>query len=488
VSPQDFQGLLRSDAAPIALAVILVSAGVAGILLFSIRLLKRDAALLLFGVFSTLYGLRLFLYTSSTRIRPTSQMLLALPLSLQHHIYPDLTFLLPVVGFLFCAQMLDEPLRRRRLVWFLLIPAPVAIAVVGLICDMFFPQAVRPMLSMLGLFSAAVVVMVSSLLVSNFFRRGRKPNPEMRALALGFAAMGVFVVQGNLTFFGLPGPNLEPIGFFILIWVLGYVVVLRGIRNEEQLLVVRNELEVARQIQASILPQGVPKIAGMDIAACYAPMKAIGGDFYEFLPVDDKRLGILIADVSGHGVPAALMASMVKVAVYAQMENASRPAQLLSGLNKLLCGNLRGQYVTAAYLFLDTENKRLSCAGAGHPPTLLWHRADHTTRFLDDNGLMLGLFPEAEYREQELAWNPGDRCLLYTDGVIEAENATQTSFGKDRLDQLMHAAEAENPNALSRHLLDSLAAWRGVDRDDPQDDVTIIAVQFLAVETAKLSA
>jgi sigma-B regulation protein RsbU (phosphoserine phosphatase) len=487
---EEIQSMLRADAAAIAMAVILVSAGVASILLFSIRLLKRDFTLLLFGIFSVLYGSRLFLYApvyrSAAHFRPTVQALLALPANLQGHIYGEITFLLPLAGFLFCAQVLDQTLRRRRLFWLLLVPVPIAIAIAGLTCELFLPWAVITMLNVLGLFSAAVVVVVASLLVNDFFRRDEKPNPEMRAFAVGFVIMGVFLVHANLTFFGMPGPNLEPVGFFIFIWVLAYVVVLRSFRNEEQLLAVRNELEIARQIQSSILPQELPKIAGIEIAVRYAPMTTIGGDFYEFLPVDDRRLGILIADVSGHGVPAALTASMVKIAVFSQAENAARPAQLLSGLNRVLCGNLRGQYVTAAYLFLDTENKKLSCACAGHPPALLWNRATGNTCFLENNGLVLGLFPEAEYRGTELAWSPGDRCLLYTDGVIEAENAAEIPFGRDRLEQLMQA-EGGNPKAFSEHLLNSIAAWRGRVGSDPQDDITIIAVQFMG-GAAKLAA
>jgi sigma-B regulation protein RsbU (phosphoserine phosphatase) len=486
MSDQQFQSMLRADALPMALAVILVYAGVAGILLFSIRLRKRDYTLLLFGMFSALYGARLFLSMPGQRPRLTSQVLLALPPSLQVHLAREMTFVLPVIGFLFCFQILGDSVRRHKLIWILLVPMPIAIALIGLTCDLFFQRAVAIMLQTIGLYTAGAIVVVAALLVNDFYRRDRKPNREMRVFTIGFGVLSIFVVHSNLTYFGFPGPNLEPVGFFIFICVLGYVVMLRGIRTDEQLLAVRNEMEIAREIQSSILPQELPKMAGIEIAACYAPMKAVGGDFYEFLPVDDKHLGILIADVSGHGVPAALMASMVKVAVFAQMENASRPAQLLSGLNKVLCGNLRGQYVTAAYAYLDADNRTFSYAGAGHPPALIWERATRTTRFLDNNGLMLGLFPEAGYHTTELAWNPGDRCLLYTDGVIEAENAQEISFGRERLEQLMKTADSSNSKTLSDRLLDSVAVWRGRSGDDPQDDITIVAVQFLAAGAAKL--
>lgn len=484
--------MLRADALPIAMAVILVAAGLAAILFFSIRVLKRDYALLLFGLFSTLYGVRLFLSPTALQTRLTSQVLLGIPPGLIGHIVRDITFVLPLIGFLFCAEILGRDLSRRGLIQVVLVYLPLALAGVGLTCDVLFPspRLLRTLINTLSLYSMAIVILVAALVITDsvldLFGRGRKGTPEMRVFAVGFVIMGAFLIHGNLTFFGVPGPNLEAVGFFIFIWVLGYAVMARGIRNEEQLLAVRNELEIARQIQSSILPQELPRVAGAEVAVCYAPMKAIGGDFYEFLPVDAKRLGILIADVSGHGVPAALMASMVKIAVFAQMENASRPAQLLAGLNKVLCGNLRGQYVTAVYLFLDAENKKLACAGAGHPPPLLWQQAERTSRFLGENGLMMGFFPEAEYLTTELAWNPGDRCLLYTDGVTEAENSSEVSFGAARLKELMDSADESTPRHLSEQVLETVASWRGRGRGDPQDDVTIIAVEFPAAEAAQV--
>src|SRR6202041_2762466 len=117
-------------------------------------------------------------------------------------------------------------------------------------------------------------------------------------------------------------------------------LVLRGIREQLalQLQTIQKELETARQIQLSILPAEVPKLEGLDIAARYIPMTSVAGDFYDFIVVDEKHLGILIADVSGHGMPAALIASMLKIALAAQVPHAADPAQVLSGLNQALCG------------------------------------------------------------------------------------------------------------------------------------------------------
>src|SRR5215813_283502 len=129
-------------------------------------------------------------------------------------------------------------------------------------------------------------------------------------------------------------------------------ILLREARAElaEQLLAINTELEMARQIQLSILPHELPKLAGLDIAVRFHPMASVGGDFYDFIKVDEKHLGILLADVSGHGLPSALIASMLQVALAAQVQHASEPGKVLAGLNKALCGKFTENFVTAAYV------------------------------------------------------------------------------------------------------------------------------------------
>src|SRR5579864_477437 len=137
---------------------------------------------------------------------------------------------------------------------------------------------------------------------------------------------------------------------------------LRAIREmfAQQLLTIQKELETAREIQLSILPSEIPKIQGLDIAARYVPMTSVAGDFYDFIVVDEKNIGILVADVSGHGMPAALIASMLKIALAAQAAHAADPARVLQGLNETLCGKFQHHYVTAAYVFVDMDKGTLS--------------------------------------------------------------------------------------------------------------------------------
>src|SRR6201987_1674165 len=220
-------------------------------------------------------------------------------------------------------------------------------------------------------------------------------------------------------------------------------LVLRGIREQlaQELVTIQKELETARQIQMSILPSEIPEIDGLDIAARYVPMTAVAGDFYDFIVVDDKHIGILVADVSGHGMPAALIASMLKIALAAQAANAADPAKVLLGLNQTLCGKFQHHFVTAAYLFVDMEKRTLTYAGAGHPPLLLWGGASAGVRAIEENGLFLGKFDFAHYSSVEIPLEAGGWALLYTDGIAETTDPAGTEFGAERFREFLAAEQ-----------------------------------------------
>jgi phosphoserine phosphatase RsbU/P len=254
---------------------------------------------------------------------------------------------------------------------------------------------------------------------------------------------------------------------------------LRAIRElfAQQLFTIQKELETARQIQLSILPAEIPKIEGLDIAVRYIPMTAVAGDFYDFIVLDEKHIGILVADVSGHGMPAALIASMLKIALSAQVVHAADPAQVLSGLNQALCGKFQHHYVTAAYLFVDMQKRTLTYAGAGHPPLLLWGGSAKGVRDVLENGLFLGIFPFATYSSVELVFKPGDRVLLYTDGISESTNPAEIQFGVDRFKQFLETEQSTSADQFADRLLEELFRWstRGPAEDD---DITMVAIHI----------
>jgi|SRR5271165_623731 len=256
-------------------------------------------------------------------------------------------------------------------------------------------------------------------------------------------------------------------------------LVLRGIREQlaQQLMTIQKELETARQIQMSILPSEIPKIDGLEIAARYVPMTSVAGDFYDFIVVDEKHIGILVADVSGHGMPAALIASMLKIALAAQEAHASDPAKVLLGLNHSLCGKFQQHYVTAAYLFVDMAKCTLTYAGAGHPPLLLWGGTSEGVRAVEENGLFLGKFDFARYSSVELPLEADSWGLLYTDGISETTNPAGIEFGTERFREFLAAERSTSADHFADRLLEELSDWsaRG-EGEDLDDDITLVAL------------
>jgi sigma-B regulation protein RsbU (phosphoserine phosphatase) len=205
-------------------------------------------------------------------------------------------------------------------------------------------------------------------------------------------------------------------------------------------------------------------------------MAAVAGDFYEFIPVDGMQVGFLVADVTGHGVPAALIASMIKVAMKSVVTCAHEPRQVLRDLNHILYGQLRDQLVSAAYLWLDTGNRKGLYSAAGHPPLLRWREGK--LERIQSNGLLFGVNPEADYPVCDLSIHTGDRFLLYTDGVTEPQNASGDSFGDRKLEQVVRDNQSRPPSELSEQLLSEIRVWQSASVAQ-QDDITLIVIDVV---------
>ncbi len=273
-------------------------------------------------------------------------------------------------------------------------------------------------------------------------------------------------------------PLVDSLGFAALLFSLGYVALEIVFTNERRLLSIETELETAREIQSSILPASVPELEKLRIAASYRPMTAVAGDFYHFVQTDNNHLGILVADVSGHGIPAALISSMIKVAMQAVAVHAGDPAQVLGGLNRILSAEFRGQLTSAAYLWIDTENHTARYSAAGHPPLLCWKNACSELQRLESNGLLFGIMQDCEYPVRNLAVEAGHRFLIYTDGLVEPENASGESFGERRLEQVVRDNRLQPASELVEHLLSELRKWQPASTSQ-QDDITLIVVDVL---------
>jgi phosphoserine phosphatase RsbU/P len=246
-----------------------------------------------------------------------------------------------------------------------------------------------------------------------------------------------------------------------------------------QLLAINNELEMAREIQLAILPSEIPKIRGLDIAARYLSMSSVAGDFYDFIIVDEQHVGILVADVSGHGLPAALIASMLQVSLAAQFAHASEPGRVLGGLNHALCGKFARHFVTAAYVFVDMEKHSMSYAAAGHPPLLLRCGSTGSASEVSQNGLLLGHFPKEIYSSVQIPVAPGDKAILYTDGILETSDLSEEMLGVDRFKRFLEDSHDVGADRFADSLLDKLSRWSGHPTGEAQqDDITLLVIDF----------
>jgi len=288
--------------------------------------------------------------------------------------------------------------------------------------------------------------------------------PNRSVLTVGTLVFAIEALYVNLARpLGYQTPSiLDSLGFAVLLFSFGYVAVQMVFANEHRLQSIENELAIAREIQASILPSGSPELKNLTITATYRPMAAVAGDFYDFIPVDRNRVGFLLADVTGHGVPAALIASMIKVAMQSVVPCAHDPREVLRGLNRILFRQLRDQFVSAAYLWLDTENRRALYSAAGHPPLLRWRQGK--LERIESNGLLFGVIPNPDYPVCDLPIHSGDRFLLYTDGVIEPQNASGDSFGDWKLEQVVRDNESRPADELSDQLLADTYAFGSLPR------------------------
>jgi sigma-B regulation protein RsbU (phosphoserine phosphatase) len=256
---------------------------------------------------------------------------------------------------------------------------------------------------------------------------------------------------------------------------LGYVAAKRSLARDHQFNEIQKELEIARRIQTDILPSAYPASDHFQVAARYVPMTSVAGDFYDFLITGPKHAGLLIADVSGHGVPAALIASMVKLAANSQRANLSDPAALLSGMNAVLCGNTQNQFVTAAYVYLDATSATLRYSAAAHPPMLLLRSGQVIE--VTENGLMLAAFSNATYSTAVHPLRSGDRLLLYTDGLLEAANPAGEELGPQRLSALLEDGAHLDAEAAADHLISSLKTWAR----SQNDDLTVLICDYTGV-------
>jgi serine phosphatase RsbU (regulator of sigma subunit) len=250
------------------------------------------------------------------------------------------------------------------------------------------------------------------------------------------------------------------------------------------------DLAVARDIQQRMLPQGPPSIPGLDVAGLSIPSREVGGDLFYFLPLSRGRLGLTVGDVSGKSVPAALLMSNVLAALKSEARLVEKEDEIVAHLNRLIVEQVEpGRFVTFFYGVVNPEKGVLRYACAGHNPPLLLHPSGEA-EWLQEAGAPLGVMPESTYVPVETKLAPGDILVLYSDGVTEAQRATNEPddddappdpdefFDEHRLESAVRDAAGKSATEIIAHVMDAIAAF--TDGAEQSDDLTLVVVRILA--------
>jgi phosphoserine phosphatase RsbU/P len=242
----------------------------------------------------------------------------------------------------------------------------------------------------------------------------------------------------------------------------------------------RHELEIAREVQLRLFPQDRPPVAGLQYAGACRPALEVGGDYYDFIPITSDAFGIAIGDVSGKGVPASLL--MATVRAYLRGQTTGRTSNLptlMSNLNRFVYDSSpANRYATFFYAEHDAKKQTLRYVNGGHNPPLLFRaaKAGALTR-LDVGGPAIGMMPDCRYTQGELALDPGDLFVAFTDGISEATNRADEEWGESRLIEAIRAYRHAPPDALITRIFGAADLFVG---DSPQhDDMTVVVLRVV---------
>ena len=459
---------MKSAIALLIVGTVIATLGVAAIILHVFRRRAHERFLLWFGLFSILYGTILVVRNSVFRLGFGQPQELWISIE-------RLISLATIIPGLLLLEVFYGRGWRSSIRWLLGVYSTMSAVVIG---GMVFQRPFGIVLPP----GAVLVIMVPAILAVGRLAGYRPPSlPNSRVLFTGLIVFFVAFSVDRVLHTEMKNwhTGLEPYGFLVLVICLWYVISQRVIADESRLVSLTDEMRAARKIQEAILPRTVPSVENVQIAARYAPMTSVAGDLYDFPIVRPNGVGVLVADVMGHGVPAALVASMVKVAVSNGLKDSREPSSIIAGLNATLCDAAHEQYVTAVYMYLDAANRVGRYASAAHPPGLVWRRGSQTLEKLDGAGLLLGVRPNETYTTREVSFEVGDRLLLYSDGLVEAENADGQSFGDTALFKFIREKQSLGAEQFVELLLKVVLAWsRSGSTKGQEDDITIVVIDI----------
>ena len=458
----------ETDFGGIAAGFFLSSVGFILIVISLFRLRSKDLSLLNFGLFCFLNGIRWLVEI------PTMKTLVGFPFTFPYF-HGLLTYAIVIPFSALLVDLFGRGLYDSML-WVFRSTLVYAVAAIGY--DLFRSEPLSDVA-----INAIVIVLWCVVWIGNVLFVRRQQHREVRLLRIIFLTTLAYTAIDNLINIRILrwGVSFEHAVFLVLCIGIGYVAVHHFFSNEKKLLGIEQEIEIARRIQHSNLPGNLRSPSGIEIAARYVPKSAVAGDFYDIQIKEESGVGILIADVSGHGIGAALIGSMLKVAFASQAECLSNPSKVLTEINRILQGKMEESFVTACSLFIDLANGRVLYANAGHPPPLLWRSSKKEVFRFPPGGTILGPFPESVYENATVDVAKDDRLFLYTDGIIETRSRTGEFFGDDRLEEFVKGHSSDSANSVADKFIEHLDMWSGRSQESTlDDDLTLIVIDVLA--------
>jgi Serine phosphatase RsbU, regulator of sigma subunit len=292
---------------------------------------------------------------------------------------------------------------------------------------------------------------------------------NMGVLALGNGPTGAPFSQSDFVVF----KSIAEQSAFAL-----YNAIIYSEANEKKRL--DHDLEIAREIQRTLLPDQSPAIAGFELAGINIPARQVSGDYFDYIKVDDRRLGVAIADVSGKGVPASLIMAICRSVLRSQAPQNSSPAEVLRAVNRQLYPDIKeDMFISMAYLILDAQNGSVTIARAGHDAPLLYRRGKQEAELVKPPGMVVGIDSGSVFdrvtNDFAIPLERDDCLVLYTDGVTEALDVKGFEFGVERMSESVRASAATGASGIVKRLIDDLRNFVGA---HPQnDDITVIAIR-----------
>lgn len=465
---RDLRNMTTTSAGRFLMSFIYLVLGIIALTIFILRIKRFESYILYLGVLNLSFGLRFLSDNPLVKITefPTPHF--------WEFSTPLISLLIPIAFILFVKYFIGWGW-RYSILWLLILS--ILQGVIKTLVQYFDPG--------LDLYSTSDTIfglLATVVLFFHMFLPDMRKNREVQIISIGLSFYLLANFYNNISQIQwIPAQaSFDETAYLFFNVCLVYVAVRRISRTEKEFFSVKQDLETAQKIQDGLLPDVNPKCKSYEIASAYLPMVLIGGDFYGYQMKEDEHIGVLVADVSGHGISAALIASMLKVAYTSQAHNAEKPASLLEQMNQSLSNQLNNEFITAAYYHFNFKNHLLTYASAGHPPLIVYNRNTDEVREIMLKGIPIGVFEETKFKKTELAVKKGDRLILYTDGIWDVINNSGENFGKQRLINLIRESKNLLAEDACSFIIQGIQAWAGKKEGETyEDDITLVILDVM---------